>query len=179
MARRRPRYSRIIRGQGAPGSRDRYLQYLAGIDNVSNVGNGRPRSGTIVIGLDPFGIGLTSAVEARGTVSADARAAIAVAAVAARINLTQGGSIRRLRLGNYLPARVVLTTGIQTSGVVRTSRTTGQRYLSYGGESNSHPFGKANDTDTYDAAVLAIETELLGDTTTGRRVSFVQEVVSG
>lgn len=178
MTRRRARYSRILRGQGAPGSRERYLQYLAGIDNVSRVGSGRKRSGTVRLQIDPFGIDLPANVLIAASCTGDARTEIAVASVTSRSNLVGSSVDRVLRLSNFIPARVILTTGVSPDGTPETSRTTGQSYLKYGGTSNSHPFGQnASNTDTYAAAVLDIETELLGQNATGRRVSFQAEII--
>lgn len=179
MARRRARYSRILRGQGAPGSRDRYLQYLAGIDNVSRVGNGRKRSPSIRIQVIPFGIELPTGIRARTQVTRDASQAVTAPSIGARTFAVGAGNTTALRLGSFLPARVIFTEGVSPTGTPEESKTTGQMYLKYGGTSNSHPFGKTTAADdTYQAATVALETELLGTDATGKRVGFVQEVIS-
>ncbi|GBF86305.1 hypothetical protein [Aphanothece sacrum] len=81
--------------------------------------------------------------------------------------------------GRARPAKVVITTGLTSKGVRKTSDRTKLPYLSYGGTSGSIPFGRLNGTDeeltAYNAIVNNFKTA--GKIPAGTRVSRIKEKI--
>jgi hypothetical protein len=80
----------------------------------------------------------------------------------------------------YQPARAIIVTG-RTSGSanakVTTSKVTGMKYLSYGGNSTSIAFGKASYTELFTTSASAVRTAIVG-VTAGAVVTIKEEKIS-
>lgn len=175
MARRPPNYN-VLRGFRGSTARQRYLDYLAGLQQsaiVGAVGQNKPDRQELYI--RSFNYDLPSTVSLRVGTSAPAWSSLSgVAPIAARTKETIAGTATAIKPGSFKPARVSFTTGLASQGTNTPSKRTGLIYKDYGGSTATAPFGKSTDTDTYADAVLAIRNALvaLGGRT---RIVFSEE----
>ena len=159
------RYSRILSAAKYYSAIDNYIKYITDASKRgSKVGSGKPRQESIKLYIDPFNIKL-------------AAGQVALASAAKPSWTTYDGNLGThttatkptnedliIKLQNFSAARVNITKGRSASGVPKTSKVTGLKYLDYGGTSTSIPFGRKNETETQEAAFLEIKTAILAST---------------
>lgn len=171
-----PRFYRVIRGQRGQAAKDKYINYLNGIDIEDNVGGGAAKPPSQSLYVRSFSGGLPNTVWLRVSASTSAWGNFGtVSAIASRTKETVATGNSSVKIRGFKAARVSKTTGIASSGTRKTSTKTGLAYLSYGGDSLSLPFGKSGDSDTYAAAIAEIEPLL--KTSSSIRVSFTEELI--
>lgn len=171
-----PRFYRVLRGQRGQAAKDKYINYLNGIDIEDNVGGGTAKPPSQTLYVRPFSGGLPSTVWLRVSASTTAWGNFGtVSTIATRTKETIASGNTAVKIRGFKAARVSKTTGIASSGTRKTSTKTGLPYLSYGGASLSLPFGKSGDTDTYADAIIEIEALL--KTSSSIRVSFTEELI--
>lgn len=163
------RYSNIRQGAILNAALNRYVQYLTDIDRVPNVGGGRERSPTVVLSLEPFGFDIAAGTGVRATTTQRSRQ-VMQAGIGTRAIAPAAGATNQ-RIPGFKAAKAVLFLGTGAS-TVATSQITGLRYLKYGGESYSHPFGRAAAGDAEYDAFSEIQTALGG---ANRRISYQAE----
>jgi lysophospholipase L1-like esterase len=139
---------------------DRYLQWLQQ-PRTDGTGDGEPRGPSVVRYLIPFtrSLGANGVVMTR--VSQEAVSQMGTA-IGSKAKATLGGNDIPQFIRKFKPARIVMISGRNQSGVVKTSKRTGLKYLSYGGKSYTHPFGRptANSTDTMYETYAEIRAQL-------------------
>lgn len=138
MARRRSRYIGILRGSNET-ARNKLISYFKGeiqVEYTSRQGN---RPATLEVYVTPFGIPLETGKKLVQDVNSARWAGVSgfvagftdeTHAVADQINVPQ-----------LLVPRASITTQRTATGTNETSKLTGLRYKSYGGQSVSVPFG--------------------------------------
>jgi hypothetical protein len=140
------------------------------------VGTGQPRPKSNKYFIDPFGIKL--AVNQVVPVSASEPAFNAYKAnVSLRFKETVADEDLIIPVRGFRAARAIITTGRSTSGVAKTSKVTGMKYLDYGGKSQSIAFGRKNETETMEAAGLEIKAAIQV-AASGAIVTIQDEVIS-
>lgn len=152
------RYSRILQAARYYAAIDNYINYVKDASRHStNIGSGDPRPASIKLYVKPFGRTLatgqlieTSASEPSWNTYGSKFTNRATAAAPANAGLI-------IVPEDYKAARVKITTAKSAAGIVKTSRVTGLKYLSYGGKSTSIPFGKGSDAaETMETAFLEL-----------------------
>lgn len=175
MARRPPNYN-VLRGFRGATARQRFLDYLAGLQQSAVVGaTGRNKPDRIELYIRSFNYDLPGTVSVRVGTSAPAWNALkGVGPIGARTKETLAGTATSIKPGGFKPARVSFTTGLAPQGTNTPSKRTGLIYKDYGGSTATAPFGKSTDTDTYADGVTAIRGALvaLGGRT---RITFSEE----
>lgn len=147
--------------------------YVAWLQNAAtrprNVGGGVARPPSVELAIEPFGftVAVGTAVRATATTAARTQMSSAIGSYAT----PAGGGITLQRIPGFKAARVSLFVGTGNS-TVATSEITGLRYLKYGGNSFSHPFGQSVGTDLEYEVFGAIRTALAG---ANRRISYAPE----
>jgi len=155
------RYSRILSAAKYYAAVDNYLKYITDATRRgSRVGLGDPRPKSIPLFIRPFGIDLAVAEFAKAS-GAEPTWNTHKASIGTRAKDALAAGNTALRLDDFQPARVIITTGRSATGVAKTSKTTGMKYLDYGGKSTSLPFGEDADTDDQTTAFTAIRTAIL------------------
>lgn len=152
------RFSRIQAATRYYAAVDNYIKYITDATRRSTrVGQGKARPRSQKLFIDPFGLKLASGQ--RVPVSA---AQPAWTTYSGRF----GGHTEAtpptdedliVKPADYRAARVIIVSGRSQTGVVKTSAITGMKYLSYGGDSTSIPFGRKNETETELAAFEEIK----------------------
>jgi hypothetical protein len=153
------RYSRILEAAKLYSAVDNYIKYITdSTKRGARVGSGTPRKKSKTVFIRPFAIDLPADTYVRQTC---AEAAFTSYGGNFTGNITDSaGTATILKLADYKAARAVIVTG-RGNGVAKTSAVTGLKYLSYGGNSTSIPFGtnsSATDQmlDVFNAAKTAI-----------------------
>ncbi|NET46199.1 hypothetical protein [Okeania sp. SIO2B3] len=178
------RYSRILSAARYYAAVDNYIKYITDSAKQGiNVGKGtaRPKSQTLYI--RPFGVSLLDkqlAVVKSAEPTWTKYKAQVTGYTTATTPTTAGGAVD---IEDYLPSRLNIKTGIGSTGVVKTSKVTGMKYLSYGGKSTSLAFGdkiadpgKSSETATFESLKVEVEKALVGGTG-GSRVTWIREKV--
>jgi hypothetical protein len=172
------RYSRILEAAKLAPQLDAFLDYQKNsARRGSRVGKGKPRPKGMDLYVIPFQIPVHASQKVRATGSVDAFNTYGTKdGLATRVDdtLTDGETV--LPLKGFKAARIAITTGVNPTGVEKTSNVTKAKYLSYGGNSTSVPFGRSNGTDTMVAAFNAAKTSIQGASTT-IRVALIREKV--
>jgi hypothetical protein len=152
---------RVLRGQRGPAARQKYLDYLAGLnqpDLTNTTPKNRPASQPLYV--KPFGVDLGTDVllETSGlTPSYNAlKASVGAARVFDSIPATKTG----LKLRSAKAARVSATTKTSGQGTYKKSKATGLWYIDYGGTSYSCPFGQGAANEKEASAFETIKTLL-------------------
>jgi hypothetical protein len=170
------RYSRILEAAKLYSAVDNYIKHITDSSKRgTRVGSGRARAKSKVVFIRPFAIDLPADTFVRQTCAESAYNSYA-SQFSGNIE-DAAGSATVLKLAGFKAARAIITTGRSSQGVAKTSAVTGLKYLSYGGQSTSIPFGTnttATDQmlDVFNAAKTAIQTG-----TAGAIVSLQEEVV--
>jgi hypothetical protein len=157
MARDR-KYSRILQAAKYYSAIDNYIKYITDASKRGQrVGTGQPRPKSKKYFVDPFGIKLAAGMVVPVTSSDTAFTAYS-ADITGRFKLTETDEDKIIPVRDFKAARLVITTGRSTSGVAKTSKVTGMKYLDYGGKSTSLAFGRKNDTELESAAATEVKT---------------------
>ncbi len=129
---------------------DNYVNYLSTVDDRQpNIGQGTPKPPQTKLYLIPFDKDLAANqyLEANGTAS---RWSTFGASFAGYTKATLAGTDTTLNI-RFTPARVVIKTGLSTTKQVVTAKTTKRKYITYGGEAGSIPFGTTGAQEELDA----------------------------
>lgn len=140
------RYSDIMR---APLLQEAYTKKKAYEDRpiserYGGVGEGTPKSPTVLVAVEPFGEALATGVTGYIVRSNQRNRTQLQAAIGTYAKAPPGGDA--VREGGFQPSMLKVTI-ISGSGVATTSKITGIKYLKYNGQSYQHPFGQAAATD--------------------------------
>ena len=175
------RYSRILESSRYYAALTNYLQYIQNQDRRhTGVGEGNPRPPSVTLFIEPFDYNLPAGQKHRTSASQIAwnryKGNSYLAARTTDVTPTGDGEV--IKLAKFRPARVIVTTGRSQTGVVKTSRVTKMKYLSYGGDSTSIPFGRANATDTFAEATSIIRGQIQASLGPNDKIAFSNEKVS-
>lgn len=159
---------------------DNYINYLSTLDDRQpGVGQGKPKPPQTKLYIKPFSLTLDTDqfLEGNGTSSRWGTFQTHFVNRTKDTLNTSGGEIS-LNLKRFTPARIVIKTGMSTTKTVATAKTTKRKYITYGGESGSIPFGR-NTTEAELDAYNTIKTAIEGDNTNfdanTMRVSRIKE----
>jgi len=174
------RYSRILGAAKYYSAIDNYIKYITDASKRGqNVGQGTKRPESVKLYVDPFGIKMA---EGQRAVASGAlptwnqyRTQSDVSSRVSDVAPTDSDLI--ITPEGWKAARISIKTGISDNGIVKTSKVTGLKYLSYGGTSSSLPFGRKDEAETETAAFADLETAL-GSTLSGNfDVTHIEEVI--
>ncbi len=140
---------------------DNYVNYLSTLDDKqANIGQGKPKPPQIPLYIKPFGMDLATdqflevnATQSRWT------SYQSLFTNYAKDSLNAAGGESSLKLRNVSPARIVIRTGVSTNATVKTATGTKRKYVTYGGESGSIPFGQngaSEEADSFEVIKAAI-----------------------
>jgi hypothetical protein len=170
------RYSRILQAARYYAAIDNYINYVKDASKHStNIGQGRNRPPSQRIYIRPFAVDLAAGQRVMETGSQTAWNAYKGQIGNRAADAAPADSANNIALANYSAARVIITTNQSANGVVKTSRVTGLKYLSYGGQSTSLPFGANADGDDEVAAFTAIRTAILPTLGANSKISHKRE----
>jgi hypothetical protein len=176
MARDR-KYSRILQAAKYYSAIDNYIKYITDASKRGQrVGTGQPRPKSKRYFIDPFGIKMA------------ANQVVPVSASEPAFNAYKGNVNLRIKetvtdedliipVRGLRAARAIITTGRSTTGVAKTSKVTGLKYLDYGGKSQSIAFGRKNETETMEAAGLEVKAAIQA-AVAGALITIQDEVIS-
>jgi len=173
------RYSRILQAARYYAAIDNYINYVKDASRHStNIGSGDPRPESIKLYVKPFGRSLATGQLIEASASAPAWNTYS-AKFANRTTATPPGNAGLIIVPeDYKAARVKITTGKSANGIVKTSRVTGMKYLSYGGKSTSIPFGKGTDNaETQETAFLELETSIDDQLSGNYDITLIREKI--
>jgi hypothetical protein len=155
------KYSRILQAAKYYSAIDNYIKYITDASKRGqNVGEGIARAASQILYLEPFGIKLGDNVQAHVS-GAKPTWDTHKLKFAGRTFDTVAASDTPVKLDGFRAARVVITTGRQTTGTRKVSKVTGMAYLDYKGKSTSLPFGRKSTTETEEAAFSEIKADLI------------------
>jgi hypothetical protein len=175
------RYSRIRQGAQLNQALTNYINYLS-TPRVPNLNSQGPRNLTKTVYVTPFKTDIAADEVARARMNPDH-----FARLGARVNGAGTGASVEEAIGannivsipKFRAARVVLYHNATRQVTVATSAVTQQRYLNYGGDRFSCPFGRNlendDEADAFNGVRAAIEAAETGDIV---RVSWVREKLS-
>ncbi len=164
------RFSRIREASYLNQAVDNYINWLqTAATRPRNVGGGADRPPSVELAIEPFGFTMPASTAVRATATTAARTQMGTGI--GTFATVPGGGITLQRIPGYKAARVSLFIGTGSS-TVATSEITGLRYLKYGGNSYSHPFGQNVATDLEYDVFTQIRTALAGS---NRRISYTPE----
>jgi len=166
------RFSRVLRGQRGQAAKTRYINYLEALDIEPDIGSRGPRPPEIPLYLTPFGVDLGNELVLEAKAVTTAYNALNGPITAARIKNAVPNGLQALKIRGVRAARVSVTSGLQATGTVATSKLTGLKYANYGGTSQSCPFGRGTATEKEADAFAAIKAALPN---TYRRVYLIEE----
>lgn len=153
-----PKFYRVLRGQRGAAAKTKLLSVLTSLDpNQDNLGTkpGRPES--VVLYVEPFNIELGSELVLQTSALLPAYTDMKSFVGTNRVKDALPAGILGLKAKSLRAARVSASTGLQSTGTVKTSKLTGLKYLSNGGTSQSCPFGKSTATEDQTEAFKAIK----------------------
>ena len=172
------RYKRILEASKYYSAVDNFIAYITdSTKRGQNVGNGDPRPESKKLYIDPFGVTLATGqvVPTSAALPSWTTHQAAFSTHTDATKPTDEALIINLG-GGFRAARVNIVTGKSNTGVVKISKVTGLKYLSYGGKSTSIPFGRKNETETQQAAFDEIKA-LIVAAVSGASVSLKPEVI--
>jgi hypothetical protein len=142
------------------------------------VGQGEPRPQSQKLFINPFGLNLATGQVVQTSAAQPAFNTYRTALGTRTKGAAPSDENLIIKLANFRAARVIIKTGRSASGTAKTSKVTGQKYLSYGGKSTSLPFGQKGDTesDAQQAAFLEIRQAIV-QVTAGAIVTLQEERV--
>jgi hypothetical protein len=172
------RYSRILEAAKLAPQLEAFLDYQKNsARRGSRVGKGKPRPKSQALYIDSFGIPLADTQVIRVTASVPTVSAYqSKSQLASRVKTAPGAGKTLIKPDGFKAARIVIASGRSATGVEKTSNVTKAKYLSYGGESTSIPFGRKDGPDTLVLAFDAIKTQLLAGNP-DLKISLTQEKV--
>jgi hypothetical protein len=149
------RFSRVLRGQRTPAARQKYLDYLAGLNAQEDRTGGttKNRPATVPLFVHPFSLKYDANDFVRASCLQNAYDTMgSVAAVAAHLSTVAeatGAGKTQVRLARFKAARANRTLQTGTTGNYTKSKLTGLWYAKYSKSSMSIPFGRgaANDVE--------------------------------
>lgn len=164
------RYSRILGAAKYYSAIDNYIKYITDASKRGqNVGQGKKRPESTKLYIDPFDVKMAAGQRAVASGALPTwNQYKSIAAVSNRVtDQAPADTDLIITPEGWKAARISIKTGISDNGIVKTSKVTGLKYLSYGGTSSSLPFGRNDETETETAAfntlVAAIEPTLSGN----------------
>lgn len=156
-----PKFYRVLRGQRGLAAKTKFLNHLEGLDTESAIGTRGNRAASTELLIIPFGIKLGSDVLLEQSALSTSWTALK-AAVGTHAKETPPASTTQVKLRGAKAARISATSGLTSTGVVKTSKLTGLKYADYGGSSVSAPFGKTSyastevETDVYEVIKVSL-----------------------
>ena len=159
---------------------DNYVNYLSNLDDRQpNIGQGKAKPPQTKLYIKPFSLTLDTDqyLEANGTSSRWNNYQTHFTNYTKESLNTTSGEIS-LQLRRVRAAKIVIKTGISTTAQVVTSKSTKRKYVNYGGEAGSIPFGQnttENELDVFNLLKNAILPDPDADPST--RVSRIKEAV--
>lgn len=145
-----------------------YKLYLDNPERAKQDNPVRNRPPSIPLYISPFSFDLTAAQ----TVKVSASQTV----ISSRLTHVNAGGVRALasmapnttalRVGEFRAARVIISTGRQATGIDKISKTSGLPYKSYGGNTESIPFGRKDSGEDQAQAFAAIKLSIQGSTIT-------------
>jgi hypothetical protein len=170
-----PKFYRVLRGERGAAAKAKYLQKLTDLDPIQDgLGTKGARPPLQILYVDPFNIDLGNELLLQTSALTPSYTALSGAIGATRIKAELATGIIGLKAKSIKAARVSASTGVSQSGVVKTSKLTGLKYLASGGTAQSCPFGKATPTEDQTEAFNAIR-KALG--TTFKRIHLIPEQI--
>jgi hypothetical protein len=157
----RPRNYNVLRGFRGVAARQKYLDYLNGL-NQPDLTNQAPknRAASVTVYVKPFGVDLGADVllQTSGlTTSVNAlKGAVGATRVLEAIPQAKTG----IKIRSAKAARVSATSGLTPQGTYKKSKSTGLWYVDYGGTSYSCPFGQGAANEKEGAAFETIKAAL-------------------
>lgn len=184
MSRKRgDRFSAVIAGRRGAGALQNFVKWIQEAERRQlDPDEARQRERLVIepMYVKPFGIDMTATIWAKSSASTRARSAFG-AAITPYAKETIANNNTAYELGNIDLARVILTTGLRSASVTRTSRITKLKYKTREGTSNSVPFGKGTGDGalvTYTEIKTALTTAIANGRAAGSyRLSFLPEIV--
>jgi hypothetical protein len=157
---------------------DNYVNYLSTLDDRQpNIGQGKPRPPQTTVYITPFGKDLAANQFLVASATA-ARWNTFKTAIGNKAKDTLTGADSVLNLDAVRVAKVVIKTGISTTKQIKSSSRTKRKYITYGGEAGSIPFGRNVETDdeydVYQGLVTAIKANSAFSATT-MKISRIKE----
>jgi hypothetical protein len=141
-------YSRILQAARLQQELTAYVEFLTGkAERQPNIGTRGGRPAQTALYITPF----TLTLGANDKIQCGANSASWTAnegAFGSHVTATLPAGDVAFKIRGFQPAKVVIVTGREATGTVKTSHITKGKYLSYGGTSRSIPFGKAAAGDT-------------------------------
>lgn len=173
------RYSRIMEAARYYAAIDNYIKYITDASKHStNIGSGDPRAASIKLYIKPFGRAL-AANQMIETSGAEPTWNTYGPKFAGRTTAAAPGDAGLIIVPeDFKAARVKITTGKSAQGIVKVSRVTGLKYLSYGGKSSSVPFGRgATVGETMETAFGEIEAAIRPTLSGNFDISLIREKI--
>lgn len=155
------RYSRILSAAKYYAAIDNYIKYITdSAKRGSRVGQGKSRPESIPLFIIPFGMDLGTGKHLPVSASTNAWNSYqgSFTGYTKATGVTEENKFPKI--SGFRAARANIVTGRQATGVAKTSAVTGMKYLDYGGQSQSIPFGKGATNTTQTAAFEDIKTKL-------------------
>ncbi len=160
------RYSDIMRAAQLKKAYDNYMKYLLGeTDRQANIGQGTARPALKTLYVVPFGTKLMTNqfAQVSGTETFWTTHKTKFATRTKDSLKTDTPVEAGLKLRGFSPARISYKSGINEKGEVKTSNVTKMKYLSYGGKSQSIPFGTKDGTEAEETAYKALASQFTVD----------------
>ncbi len=177
MARDR-KYSRILQAAKYYSAIDNYIKYITDASKRGQrVGTGQPRPKSKKYFIKPFGITLATA-QVIPVTAAETAFATYTPFLSGRFQATESTAANIIRPYGYTAARAIITTGRSTTGVAKTSKVTGMKYLDYGGKSTSVAFGAKATNEDYGTAIEDVLSDIQAGVS-GSIVTFRPEIIAG
>lgn len=156
---------------------DNYVNYLSTVDDRQpNIGQGTEKPAQTQLFIRPFSVSLSNEqyISANGTL---ARWTTYGDNFNNHTKNTLSNTEFEIPIGSFVPARVVIKTGISSTKTVVTARTTKRKYTTRGGTSGSIPYGRNLATDVETTIFNTIKAAILPDPVADKtvRVSRVKE----
>lgn len=152
-----PKFYRVLRGQRGAAAKAKLIEKLTSLDpNQDNLGTKGGRAPSVILYVEPFNIDLGNELVLQTSALSTAYTDMKTFVGTNRVKDALPAAIIGLKAKSLKAARVSASTGVSNSGVVKTSKLTGLKYLSNGGTARSCPFGKSTATEDQTEAFKAI-----------------------
>jgi hypothetical protein len=153
-----PKFYRVLRGQRGAAAKAKLIERLTNLDpNQDGIGTKPGRPASKILYVNPFNVDLGNELLLQSSALLPAYTVLSAAVGATRVKDALPASTIGLKAKSLKAARISASTGVSPSGVVKTSKLTGLKYLSSGGTAQSCPFGKATPTEDQTEAFAAIK----------------------
>lgn len=167
-----PKFYRVLRGERGTAAKTKYIEHLEGLGAVAAIGSRGKKGESQILYLKPFGVNLGATLVMQVSSLKSSYDLLKGAMGTGRIVSTLPVGRTAIKPRGFRSARVSVTSGLASTGSVKTSRLTGLKYADYGGKSYSCPFGIANNAEKYGDAIEAIRGSL---SATYKRIHFIEE----